>query len=119
MSSASGRTTGFLLAGLAVALVLAFGVSRWASSEPDGLERVAADRGIDRGEQPHALGEGPLADYGTAGIDDPGLSTGVAGVIGVAVTFAVAAGAVLMSRRVRRRPGSGPGGDLPEAAASP
>lgn len=79
-----------LLAGLAVSVILAFGVSRFASSKPDGLERVAATHALDTGEREHALADAPLADYATRGIDDAGLSTGTAGVIGVAVCFLVA-----------------------------
>jgi hypothetical protein len=97
------RTIGFFVAGLAVALVLAFGVSRSASSEPDGLERVAADQALDRGEQPHALAAGPLADYSTRGVDDPGLATGFAGVVGVAATFVAAGGLVWVASRFSRR----------------
>jgi cobalt/nickel transport system permease protein len=98
----------FVVAGLAVALVLAVAVSRLASSQPDGLERVAADHGLDSGATEHALADGPLADYSAPGVDDPGVAKGAAGVVGVAVTFLVAAGAAWAARSVsarrRRRP---------------
>jgi hypothetical protein len=101
----------FLAGGVVVALVLAFGVSRWASSQPDGLERVAGDHSLDTEAADHALADGPLADYGTRGIEDEGLGTGVAGIIGVAVTFAVclaAAGlAAVVGRHRRPRAPSG------------
>jgi PDGLE domain len=93
------RTRNFLLAGLAVALLLAFGVSRYASSQPDGLAKVAVDENLDTGEREHPLADGPLAGYATTGVDDDGLSTGLAGVVGVAVTFAIAGGAVWVARR--------------------
>lgn len=86
-----------------MALVLAFGVSRYASSQPDGLERVAADHTIDSDEEAHALADGPFADYTTRGIDDSGLSTGIAGILGVAVTFGVAGGLVWLARRSGHR----------------
>ena len=54
---------GLLIAGLLVSLFLAFVVSPFASSSPDGLEKVAADKAIDRDEQDHDLADGPLADY--------------------------------------------------------
>ena len=101
----SRRTRWFVLAGLAVALVLAFGVSRFASSQPDGLEKVAADEALDTGESDHALDGSPLADYSTSGVDDTGLSTGVAGAIGVAVTFAVTGGLVWGAAAWSRRSG--------------
>lgn len=97
------RLWGFIVAGLLVALVLAFGVSRFASSEPDGLEKVAADQSLDAGEQPHAMAESPFADYSTRGVDDAGISTGIAGVVGVFVTFAVAGGLVWVAVRVGHR----------------
>src|SRR3954467_3039035 len=88
--------------GLAVALMLAFFVSPHASSQPDGLEKVAADKGLDTGAQARP-GAGPLADYSVQGVDDSSISTGVAGVIGVAVTFVVGLGLFLVLRAVRRR----------------
>jgi hypothetical protein len=89
----------FLIGGLVVAAVLAGIVSSQASSEPDGLNRVAIDEGFADEEQPHALEDGPTAGYRVSGVDDEGLSTGLAGVIGVVVTFAVAAGLFLLLRR--------------------
>jgi cobalt/nickel transport system permease protein len=97
------------VAGLAVALVLAFGLSRAASTAPDGLERVAADHALDAGEEPHTLAGGPFADYSARGVDDPGLATGAAGVVGVVVTFAAAGGLVWIAARVARR--RAPAGD--------
>ena len=93
-------------AGLVVALLLAFFVSPHASSKPDGLEKVAADNGLDAGATAHAAGAGPLADYSVKGVDDHTISTGVAGVIGVAVTFAIGAGLFLVLRTVRRHRGT-------------
>lgn len=104
------RFSWFIVSGIAVALVLAFGVSRFASSAPDGLERVAADKALDSGERAHDFAEGPFADYSTRGVGDPGLSTGVAGVIGVFVTFALAGGLVWITSRATRRKVTG---DLP------
>jgi hypothetical protein len=98
----------FVLAGLVVAVILAFGVSRLASSQPDGLERVAADKGIDSGEKSHALADGPFADYTTRGVDDEGLATGLAGLFGVGATFVVAGGAVWLATSARSRRRSDP-----------
>ena len=88
---------------LVVALTLAFFVSPMASNEPDGLNRVAIDEGFADDEEAHALEDGPLAGYGVEGVDDERLSTGLAGLIGVTVTFAVAGGAFLLLRRSGRR----------------
>jgi hypothetical protein len=97
------RTWAFVVGGLVVALILSFFVSRYASSQPDGLEKVAADKEIDTEERDHALAEGPFADYETTGIDDPGLATGVAGIVGVAITFVVAGGVIWLATRRRDR----------------
>ena len=95
-------TWGFIGAGLVVALLLAFFASPHASSSPDGLEKVAADKGVDSGVKDHAAADSPLADYGVKGIDDSKLSTGLAGVIGVILTFAVGMGLFLLLRWRRR-----------------
>ncbi|MFC9286993.1 energy-coupling factor ABC transporter permease [Streptomyces sp. NPDC057052] len=90
-------------AGLVTSLVLAGFVSFYASSDPDGLEKVAADKGIDDRTEEHAAADSPLADYGVEDVDDARLSGGLAGVIGVGTTV-VAGSAVFWA--VRRRRGS-------------
>jgi hypothetical protein len=92
----------FVAAGLAVALLLAFVVSPQASSQPDGLEKVAIDQGFVEEADGHRLADGPLADYGVQGVDDERMSTGLAGVIGVAVTFAFGFGLFALARRGRQ-----------------
>jgi hypothetical protein len=77
----------FVVGGLIVALGLAFFVSPLASGSPDGLNRVAIDEGFADAEEEHALADSPLAGYAVDGVDDEGLSTGLAGIIGVAITF--------------------------------
>ena len=54
---------------------------------PDGLDKVATDAGFADAEQDHGTGDGPLAGYEVEGVDDASLSTGVAGVVGVVLTF--------------------------------
>ena len=87
------------LVGLVVALVLAAGVSQFASSDPDGLTKVAAEHGLDAKERNHDLADGPLSDYSAKGVEDERLSGAVAGVAGVALTLVLAAGLFLMNRR--------------------
>jgi len=111
-----GRTIGlFIGLGLAVALVLTFFVSPLASSQPDGLEKVSIDKGFDDTAKDHTLADGPLADYGVEGVDNARLSTGLAGIIGVALCFAFGAVVFLGIRTLRSRPGSPP----TPAAANP
>ena len=92
----------FIGAGLVVALALAFFVSPHASSEPDGLNKVASDQGFADRETAHALESAPTAGYAVDGVDDDRLSTGVAGVVGVTVTFAIAGALFLVVKRTRR-----------------
>ncbi|MFE2014825.1 energy-coupling factor ABC transporter permease [Streptomyces sp. NPDC059491] len=87
--------------GLVTALLLAGFVSFYASASPDGLEKVAADKGIDRNVEDHAAADSPLADYGVKGVEAPRLSGGLAGVIGVGATLAVGTGAFWVVRRRR------------------
>lgn len=93
----------FVAGALAVALLLALLIGPEASSKPDGLNKVAADHGLDSRQQAHALKGGPLAGYGIKGVDDQRMSRGVAGVIGVIVTFALGCGLFGLVRRARRR----------------
>jgi cobalt/nickel transport system permease protein len=91
------------LAGLATSLVLAGFVSFYASANPDGLEKVAADKGIDAKAEDHAAADSPLADYGVEGLTDSRISGGLAGVIGVGVTVVAGTGVFWAVRR-RRTP---------------
>ncbi|MEU7658627.1 energy-coupling factor ABC transporter permease [Streptomyces lincolnensis] len=89
------------ITGLVSSLVLAGFVSFYASANPDGLEKVAADKGIDAKAEEHASADSPLADYGIEGLGNTRLSGGLAGVIGVGATV-VAGSAVFWSVRRRR-----------------
>lgn len=89
-----------VLIGLAVlALVLAGGVSYYASSSPDGLEKVAGDNGLLPHAKDHNLADSPLADYQVRDVHDERLSVGLSGVIGVVITLAVGGGLFLLIRR--------------------
>lgn len=116
MTTNSRRNTGFLLAFLLIALVLAGGVSYFADSNPDGLDHATLQgcevRETPGGEellgdciaqnaQDHKLADSPFADYAVNG--DEGLS-GLAGVLGVVVTLVLAGGLfwVLRKRPVER-----------------
>jgi len=92
-------TRRFLVAFALVAVVLAGGVSYFASSAPDGLDRVAQDHGLARSERPHALGDGPFAGYAVKGVSSSWLSGGLAGVTGVVVVLALTSGIAFAVRR--------------------
>ncbi|MCX5343009.1 energy-coupling factor ABC transporter permease [Streptomyces atratus] len=100
---ATRSTRGIRATGLVAALVLAGFVSFYASASPDGLERVAADQGIDKKTEEHAAKGSPLADYGVKDVSDARISGGLAGVIGVGATIVVGSGVFYVVRR-RRTP---------------
>jgi len=80
----------FLRAGLLVSLAIAGVLSYYASSQPDGLEKVAEDKGfLDTAKDSVNAGT-PLADYGITGLENERLSVGLSGIIGVIVTLIVA-----------------------------
>ncbi|WP_420034100.1 energy-coupling factor ABC transporter permease [Streptomyces sp. cg28] len=89
------------ITGLITSLVLAGFVSFYASANPDGLEKVAHDKGIDSKTEEHASADSPLADYGVKDITDARLSGGLAGVIGVGVTVVAGSGIFWALRRRR------------------
>lgn len=98
----------FVIAGLLVGLGLAILVSPFASSQPDGLEKVAAEEEFADAAQDHDLADGPLADYGTKGVGNDKLGTAVAGVIGTLLTFGIGLGLFALVRTLRRRPDDRP-----------
>ncbi|NUT52549.1 MAG: hypothetical protein HOV94_35460 [Saccharothrix sp.] len=79
-----------------VSLVLAGVVSYFADSNPDGLDHVTEEHGIAEHARDHPLAGGPLADYAVGGDDR---LTGLAGVAGVVLTLAVAAGLFWLLRK--------------------
>lgn len=88
----------FVIVMLAVSLAIAGGVSWFASSHPDGLEKVAEDKGfIDRAKEPSYS---VMPDYTVPGLTGF-LSNGAAGVIGVLAVFGIATAAGYLARRRR------------------
>ncbi|MFF4385477.1 MULTISPECIES: energy-coupling factor ABC transporter permease [unclassified Streptomyces] len=100
-AAGGGSTKKVWVTGLVTALVLAGFVSFYASANPDGLEKVAADKGIDEKVEEHAAANSPLADYSVKDVDDARLSGGLAGVIGVGVTVVAGTGIFWAVRRRR------------------
>jgi hypothetical protein len=99
----------FLLSGLLVAIGLAMLVSGFASSAPDGLNKVAEDHGFAASAKQHLFENGPLAGYAVKGVGNDRLSTAIAGLIGVLVTFGIGLGLFALLRAMRSRTGSGEG----------
>jgi cobalt/nickel transport system permease protein len=102
-SSLRSGVWGFAAAGLVVAALLVLVAAPLASSEPDGLERVAIDQGFLDSAEDHALVGSPLADYGVDGVEDESTGSRVAGLVGVLITFGVGAAIVGTFVVIRRK----------------
>lgn len=92
----------FILCAVGVSLALATAVSPWASSAPDGLEKVAGDQqfleqGRVSGVQDHA----PVADYALPGLGTGRSATAAAGLAGTLLVLGAGTGVTLLA--VRRR----------------
>jgi cobalt/nickel transport protein len=86
--------------GLIVAIFLAIAISPFASPWPDGLEKVAEDKGfLKKGEVEPPL-RSPIPDYTWPGIKNEKLATAIAGVVGTLIVFGAGYGlAALINRR--------------------
>lgn len=87
-----------------VALIVCLAVaifSPLASSSPDGLERVAENKGfIDlAGNSPFEI----IADYAFPGIENEAVATIIAGVIGTLLLFGLAYGVAFLLVSTRRK----------------
>ena len=91
----------FLVGGLLVAIGLAMLVSGFASSSPDGLNKVAEDHGFASTAKRHLFENGPLAGYAVKGVGNDRLSTGISGLIGVLVTFGLGLALFAVVRAMR------------------
>ena len=94
-------TLAFIALGLLTLSAVAVLGARVASQDPDGFTKVAAERGLDRGETEHALADGPLADYRVSAVENDGVASGLAIVIGLIITFAICVSALFLARRKR------------------
>lgn len=83
-----------------VCVVLAMVVSGWASSAPDGLERVAQTLGFESAGTAGAAESSPLAGYEVGWLGGGRLSGALAGLVGLVVVALVMH---LLVRAGRRR----------------
>ena len=84
---------GFLWIGLGVSLLLALFLCPFASSSPDGLEKVAEQQGFaEKGGSWTLWRYTPFRDYAIPGIKNEKLATALAGFIGTAAIFMIAIG---------------------------
>jgi hypothetical protein len=88
------------LVALAVAVGLATAASPFASSAPDGLNRIAADHGFgERGRLAAVQRHAPAGGYAIPGVGDARVAKGLAGFAGCLVVFLLVSGAGAAARR--------------------
>lgn len=88
-----------IIVGLSAALFLAVFLSPFASSFPDGLEKVAEDKGfLGRGEVEQVV-PSPMPDYTCPNIKNESTSTAMAGFAGTIIVFALGCGVAFFVRR--------------------
>jgi hypothetical protein len=97
-----GLTRNWLLligAGLGIALFITL-FSPFASSDPDGLERVAEDKGFI--EEARGPSFEIIPDYTFPGVENERLATILSGIVGVLVVAAIGLGVGLLLRTLSR-----------------
>ena len=81
-----------LILGLVIAFLVGIFLSPFASSHPDGLERVAEDQKFLESAAGQEVLQSPVPDYAMPGIANEAVATGAAGALGVLLTFGVVLG---------------------------
>jgi len=94
------RLDGYLFIGLGICLLLALFLSPFASSNPDGLEKVAESQGFaDKGEGWSLWDRAPFRDYSIPGIKNEKVSTALSGFLGTLAIFFLALGVGKLIRK--------------------
>ena len=92
-----------ILFGLMIAIFLAAILSLFASPWPDGLEKVAEDKGfLDKGEVEPVF-PSPVPDYTWPHFKSEKLATSLAGIFGTLLVFGVGYGLAALIRHRRRQ----------------
>ncbi len=116
MRPTRGRVITIVVVGLAIALLITL-FSPLASSEPDGLERVAEDKEFinEAEDAPYEI----IADYAFPWVDNEDAATILAGIVGVLIVAAIAFALAFGLQRLGGRPApasnetQGAGGESP------
>jgi hypothetical protein len=82
----------FTILAVALAIGLATAASPFASTAPDGLNRVAADHGFETNAR-------TTSNYAFPGVGDPRLATGLAGFTGTLIVLGLGLGLMTLARR--------------------
>ncbi len=95
----------FMFIALILCILLAVFVSPFASSHPDGLEKVAEDKGfLEESEGQEVWKSSLIPDYTMPGINNERIATGIAGLAGTLLVFALAWG---IGKLIAKRPKNG------------
>lgn len=88
-----------ILIGLTAAIFLALVISPFASSSPDGLEKVAEDKGfLEKGEIEPVVNS-PIPDYAWPGVESEKLATSAAGIAGTLIVFGIGYGVAVIIKK--------------------
>ena len=93
----------FISAGFLLCIVLAVFISPFASSSPDGLERIAEDNSfLEKSEGAEVWQHSPVPDYTIPGVKNELIATGLSGLLGTLVIFGLAIGfAKIIKKRTK------------------
>lgn len=86
-----------IIVGLIIALALAIFLSPFASSSPDGLEKVGEAKGFIH--KAHSFLTGLIPDYLFPGIKNEKVATAISGGLGVIIVFVLTYGLALTIRK--------------------
>lgn len=84
----NSRKSPFFLIALLTTLFVAGVLSGFASSNPDGFEKVTENYKIEESET-KAWNHAPMVDYAVPGIESETLSTGLSGIAGTLIMLAL------------------------------
>ncbi len=92
----------FIIGGFIISVVLAVFLSPFASSFPDGLERVSENLGFVHKEV-SAIVKGPIPNYTFPLVKNEKIATSLAGLFGILIVFVVAFGSGYILKSLRKR----------------
>ncbi|MFH1612918.1 MAG: PDGLE domain-containing protein [bacterium] len=78
-----------ILLGLFISIALVFFIAPFASSSPDGLEKVGQDKGFLHKGEGQEVFNAPFPDYTISWIQNEKISTSLSGLIGIFFTFLI------------------------------
>lgn len=89
----------FIFIALGIIIVMAVFISPFASTSPDGLEKVAGDNGFLHTAK-NIWRYSPFSDYSLACIENKYISTALTGIIGVIIVFVIT---IVFAKRIIKK----------------